>query len=127
GRNSDVAMIGLGSGSVSAYALPGQRLTFYEIDRTVINLVEHPRVMNPEEVKQGLPEKRVPFTFVDDARRRGATVDFQLGDARLKLEENKDARYGLLLVDAFSSDSIPVHLLTKQAIELYKDRLADHG
>jgi hypothetical protein len=127
GVTSDVAMIGLGTGSAAAYALPGQRLTFYEIDRKVIELVEHPRVMNPEDVKRGLPEKRGPFTFVDDARRRGATVDFLLGDARLKLDENKDVKYGLLLVDAFSSDSIPVHLLTREAIELYKSRLTEHG
>ena len=123
----DVAMVGLGTGSAAAYALPGTRLTFYEIDRTVINLVEHPRVMNPEEVKKGAPPRTGPFTFVDDARKRGATIDFLLGDARLKLEENKDVKYGLLLVDAFSSDSIPVHLLTRQALELYKGHLTEHG
>ncbi|HET6573166.1 MAG TPA: hypothetical protein VFG68_06160 [Fimbriiglobus sp.] len=123
----DVAMVGLGSGTVAAYARPGQKLTFYEIDPTVIALVEHPRVMNPEEVAKGEKPLMGPFTYLADARRRGATIELVLGDARLKLEEQTDRRYGLLLVDAFSSDSIPVHLLTREALLLYKDRLTEHG
>jgi hypothetical protein len=67
-----------------------------------------------------------PFTFVDDARRRGAEIDFRMGDARLKLKHTDD-KYALLLVDAFSSDSIPVHLLTNEAVGLYLDRLKDDG
>ena len=120
-------MVGLGSGSAAAYALPGQTMTFYEIDPAVIKLVEVPRVMNPKEVAEGSPPLMGPFTFIADARKRGATIDFELGDARLKLEEKTDARYGLLLIDAFSSDSIPVHLLTLEALELYKNRLAPRG
>jgi hypothetical protein len=108
-----VAMIGLGTGSVACYARPGQKLTFYEIDPTVINLVTR--------------EDRKYFTYTDDAKRRGAELEFVLGDARLKLEEQTDRKYALLLVDAFSSDSIPVHLLTKEALELYKNRLTEHG
>ncbi len=103
-------MVGLGTGSVAAYAEPGQRLTFYEIDRTVVDLVDGGKY----------------FTYVNAAKARGAAVNIVLGDARLKLETSTD-RYNLLLIDAFSSDSIPVHLLTREAIELYKDRLADHG
>ncbi|MCZ2342708.1 MAG: fused MFS/spermidine synthase [Bacteroidales bacterium] len=123
----DVAMIGLGTGSVAAYARPGQSLTFYEIDPTVLDIVVEPKVMNPEAVAQGQPPIHGPFTFVDDAKKRGAKIDFILGDARLKLEQNRAARYGLLLVDAFSSDSIPVHLLTREAVELYRDRVPDDG
>ncbi|WP_143393288.1 spermidine synthase [Fimbriiglobus ruber] len=124
----DVAMVGLGTGSAACYARPGQKLTFYEIDPTVIKLVEKPwREMNPDEVKNGAAPRMGPFTFVDDARKRGATVDFLVGDARLKLEEFPDRKYGLLLIDAFSSDSIPVHLLTREAVELYKSRLTEHG
>ena len=123
----DVGMIGLGTGSVAAYARPGQSLTFYEIDPTVLDIVEVPRVMNPAEVAAGKPADMGPFTFIADARDRGAEVDFVLGDARLKLQENDDVRYDLLLVDAFSSDAIPVHLLTREAMALYKDRIADDG
>jgi hypothetical protein len=108
---ADVAMVGLGTGSVSCYALDGQNLTFYEIDPAVRNLVEPPTY----------------FTYVDDATKRGARVDFRMGDARLKIKEEVNARYALLLVDAFSSDSIPVHLLTREAVELYFDRMTEDG
>jgi hypothetical protein len=106
-----MAMVGLGTGTVACYARPGQPLTFYEIDPSVVRLVEGDQ----------------HFSYVTDARRRGATVEFVLGDARVKLEEQADRKFGLLLVDAFSSDSIPVHLLTKQAVELYRDRLLRGG
>ncbi|MDB5307720.1 MAG: hypothetical protein JWO38_1922 [Gemmataceae bacterium] len=121
-----VAMVGLGTGSVSCYALgpprpwepgyvpgaPGQKLTFYEIDPAVKRLVA---------------ETDRYFTYVSSAEKRGAKIDFRMGDARLKLREDVDRKYALLLVDAFSSDAIPVHLLTKEAVELYMDRLTEDG
>ncbi len=107
-----VAMVGLGTGSVACYAKKGQKLTFYEIDPTVKKLVA---------------DTDKYFTFVTDARNRGAELDFRLGDARLVLKHDTDRKYQLLLVDAFSSDSIPVHLLTKEAVGLYLDRLTDDG
>lgn len=126
--NADFAMVGLGTGSVSCYANKGQRLTYYEIDPAVIRIVETPwMVMNPQEVKGGQPPKLGPFTYVHDARNRGAIIDFRVGDARLKLKEDVDRKYTLLLVDAFSSDSIPVHLLTNEAVGLYLERLTDDG
>jgi len=125
---ADIAMVGLGSGSVACYALPGQRLTFYEIDSAVRRIVETPwMVMNKDEVAEGKPAVLGPFTYVDAAKNRGARVDFRMGDARLKLKEDTDRKYALLLVDAFSSDAIPVHLLTKQAVELYMNRITDDG
>lgn len=111
-RTAHFAMVGLGTGSVSCYALPGQKLDFYEIDPAVKHLVA---------------ESDKYFTYVRDAKNRGATLDFQMGDARLKLKENADRKYTLLLVDAFSSDSIPVHLLTKEAVQLYMDRITEDG
>src|SRR5262249_25595259 len=60
-------------------------------------------------------------------RNRGATVDFRMGDARLKLQEDTDRKYALLMVDAFSSDAIPVHLLTREAVQMYMERLTDDG
>src|SRR5205085_245419 len=117
-----VAMVGLGTGSASCYALgppkpgepdyrpgaPGQRLTFYEIDPAVKRLVHD--------------DERKFFTYTKDAERRGATIEFLMGDARLKLKGAVDHKYALLMVDAFSSDAIPVHLLTVQAVQLYLDR-----
>lgn len=111
GTTADVAMVGLGTGSVACYANPGQTLTFYEIDPSVIRLVEPPTY----------------FSYVDDAKNRGATIRFRLGDARVQLQKDEPARYALLLVDAFSSDSIPVHLLTVEAVQLYQARLQEHG
>lgn len=109
---SDVAMVGLGTGSVSCYARPGQRLTFYEIDPAVKHLVA---------------DTDKYFTYYSDAVKRGAHMEIRMGDARLKLKEDADRKYALLLVDAFSSDSIPVHLLTKEAVQLYFDRMTEDG
>lgn len=111
-RKADIAMVGLGTGSAACYALAGQRLTFYEIDPAVKHLVF---------------DDDKYFTFVKDAQRRGANVDIRMGDARLKLKEDTDRRYALLMIDAFSSDAIPVHLITREAIELYMNRITDDG
>lgn len=138
---SHVAMVGLGTGSASCYALPGQKLTFYEIDPAVKRLVADPTLFElmeqkfagNTEMKGTLNRLRTVvsdprfFTYVGDARRRGAELDFRMGDARLKLKEDADRKYALLLVDAFSSDSIPVHLLTNESVALYKERMTDDG
>ena len=86
-------------------------------------------VMNEDEMKKDPSIKEVmgPFTYVDDARNRGADVEILTGDARLKLKDHTDRKYALLLVDAFSSDSIPIHLLTKEAVQLYFDRMTPDG
>jgi hypothetical protein len=110
-----IGVIGLGTGSIAAYARPGQRIVFYEIDPLV------------RDVCVGRDSL---FTFAADAHARGAGVEFKLGDARLVLEREPLApaeHYGLLFVDAFSSDAIPVHLLTREAIRLYMDRLREDG
>lgn len=114
---ADVAMVGLGTGSASCYVLPGQRLTFYEIDPAVKHLVA---------------DTDKYFTYVTDGKRRaqsapGGDLDLRMGDARLRLKDDADRKYALLLVDAFSSDSIPVHLLTKEAVQLYLDRMTEDG
>ena len=127
---ADIAMVGLGTGSAACYCLPGQKLTFYEIDPAVVKIVVEPwMVMNKDEIAKDpdVKEQLGPITYVDAARKRGALIDFRMGDARLKLRDDKDRKYGLLLVDAFSSDAIPVHLLTKEAVAMYMDRLTDDG
>jgi len=106
-----VAVVGLGTGTQACYAQSGQSFTFYEIDPTVVRIAENPRY----------------FTFLADARQRGADVKIALGDARLRLAEASDAAYELLVIDAFSSDAIPAHLLTEQAITLYRRKLAPGG
>jgi len=108
--NTNVACIGLGTGSLSAYGLPGQKMTFFEIDSHVRRLVEPPDY----------------FTFIDSAKKQGVNIEFKMGDARISLERMND-KFGCMLVDAFSSDAIPAHLLTEQAIQLYFDHLEEDG
>jgi SAM-dependent methyltransferase len=110
-----VAVIGLGTGTLAAYARPGDTMVFYEIDRAVVDVAFDPAY----------------FTYLADARERGATLRVELGDARLRLasvrSERPGERYDLIAVDAFSSDAIPVHLLTREAFALYLDMLAPDG
>jgi spermidine synthase len=112
----DVAVIGLGTGTMAAYAEPGQHYTFYEIDRAV---------------KAISFDQKQYFSYVQDAQERGAQVDVVLGDARLSLERECQTRperkYDVIVVDAFSSDAIPVHLLTREALQIYRAKLKDDG
>jgi hypothetical protein len=103
---SHIAIIGLGAGSLACYGAPGQYWTFYEIDPAIERIA------------------RRYFTFLRDCPPRTNVV---LGDARLSLAKAPDLHYSLIVLDAFSSDSIPVHLLTRQAIQLYLTKLADGG
>ena len=105
---STVAVIGLGAGSLACYGAPGQRFTFYEIDPTVVRIARDPRY----------------FTFLQQCP---PTVRVVLGDGRLSLATEPDASYGLIVLDAFSSDAIPSHLLTREAIRLYLQKLAVPG
>jgi spermidine synthase len=110
-----VAVIGLGAGTMAAYARFADEFTFYEIDRLV----------------RDISWDGGYFTYVADARRRGATLRLELGDARRRLEVVRrvrpDERYDLIVVDAFTSDAIPVHLITREALCLYLDALAPDG
>jgi hypothetical protein len=106
--NPPLAMIGLGVGSLAAYGQTGQELTFYEIDPAVERLARDDRY----------------FTYLRDSR---ADCRIVLGDARLSLERAADGQYGLIVVDAFSGDAIPVHLLTYEAMQLYLKKLSPEG
>jgi hypothetical protein len=103
-----VAVIGLGAGSLGCYAQPGQTWSYYEIDPTVVDIARNPSM----------------FTFLRDCTPR-ATVT--LGDGRLTLAKVPDHSYNLIVVDAFGGDAIPVHLLTREAIELYLAKLKPDG
>jgi hypothetical protein len=110
-----VGIIGLGAGAIAAYGLTGQRMTFYEIDPVV-------RAISFDDDRY--------FTYIRDACLRGVSIDLVQGDARLTLERRQlsDAnKYGLLFVDAFSSDAIPIHLITREALQLYLDRVRPDG
>jgi SAM-dependent methyltransferase len=103
-----VAVVGLGIGTLAAYATPGQRWTFFEIDPSVERIARDPRF----------------FTYLADAP---TPVEVVLGDARLSLVRARPEPYDVIVLDAFSSDAVPVHLLTREAIELYLARLRPGG
>ena len=106
GAPQRVAVIGLGTGTMAAYARPGDFYRFYEINAMV------PKIANTY------------FTYLKDA---DAQVDILMGDARLSLERQEPQNYDFIAVDAFSSDSIPVHLLTREALQLYFKHLIPEG
>ncbi|HTI56061.1 MAG TPA: hypothetical protein VMC04_17620 [Verrucomicrobiae bacterium] len=110
-----MAVVGLGTGTLAAYTRPGDRVTFYEIDRLVRDIAFDPAY----------------FTYATDARDRAVTLRLELGDARIRMEavrrDRPEERYDVILVDAFSSDAIPVHLLTREALRLYFDLLGPRG
>jgi hypothetical protein len=105
---SDIAVVGLGAGTIAGYAQPGQRWTFYEIDPTVERIARDPRY----------------FTLLRDCAPQARVI---LGDARISLAREPDGTHDLIILDAFSSDAIPVHLLTREAVELYFRKLSPHG
>jgi hypothetical protein len=101
-----VGIVGLGAGTLAVYARPGDTYRFYEINPQVAHLA------------------RTEFTFLADAQ---GSVDVVLGDGRLALEREPPGSFDVLAIDAFSGDSIPVHLLTREAIQLYLSRVAEDG
>jgi hypothetical protein len=106
------AVIGLGTGSMAAYGDKDHKVTFYEIDRHVRAIASNPKY----------------FTYLTDyENRRGKEIKIVMGDARLQMEKAKDKDYGIILVDAFSSDAIPAHLITQEAVEMLFTKTADHG
>jgi hypothetical protein len=108
GRALRVGLVGLGAGSLVAYARPGDAWTAYEIDPSVDRLARDTRY----------------FTYVADAPVPLRTV---LGDGRLSLAADSSARFDVLVLDTYNSDAIPVHMLTREAVGLYVSRLAPGG
>ncbi|HKM88958.1 MAG TPA: fused MFS/spermidine synthase, partial [Xanthobacteraceae bacterium] len=103
-----VAVIGLGSGSLACYFAPGDEWRFFEIDPTIVDIArDHPR-----------------FGFI---RACAPDVPIVLGDARLTVAREPDHHYDLIIVDAYSSDAIPIHLATREAMAVYKSKLKPDG
>jgi spermidine synthase len=104
-----VGIVGMGAGTTACYARAGQQWRFYEINPDISRLA------------------RKHFTYLADAEKRGAKIETILGDARLMLERESDQRLDVLLLDAFSGDAIPVHLLTKEAFAIYRRHMKPDG
>jgi hypothetical protein len=111
----NIAVVGLGVGTMAAYVDASESITFYELNPAVVEIAESGSW----------------FSYLKDCRERGAKVGIQIGDARLTLEREQQSseqpRFELLVLDAFSGDSIPMHLLTAEAFEIYLARLSRSG
>ena len=103
-----VAAVGLGAGSIASYRRPGQEWTFYEVDPTVVQLARDPRF----------------FTYLSKC---STDIEVVLGDARLSLAREPSNQFDLLVLDAYNSDSVPIHLITQEALQLYLDKITDRG
>ena len=103
-----IAVVGLGAGTMAAYADAGEKWTFFEIDRDIARVARD-------------------TTFFTYLRNAPADVEIILGDGRLSLVQTPDLGFDLIVLDAFSSDAIPTHLLTREALWVYRSKLADGG
>lgn len=104
----DVAIVGLGSGAIACYAKPDDRFTFYEINPLVIEIAQKPTY----------------FSYLSACPAKGGIV---LGDGRMAMQKVKQGRYDLIILDAYSSDAIPLHTITKEATQLYLNKLKNNG
>lgn len=107
-KEKEIAIAGLGIGAITCYGKKGQRFTYFEIDPAVI------RIARNEEF----------FTFLRDCL---AQVEVIEGDARLKIAETENERFGMIILDIFSSGAIPMHVLTREAVALYMKKLKPDG
>ena len=103
-----VAVIGLGSGTLACASQPGENWKFFEIDQSMVDTARDPKY----------------FTYIRNCKPDLKPV---IGDARLTFAREPDGVYDMIIVDAYSSDAIPIHLATQEAMKIYKDKLAPQG
>jgi hypothetical protein len=103
-----VAVIGVGSGTLACASVPGEIWKFFEIDQTMVDTARDPKY----------------FSYIQNCAPDLKPV---IGDARLTFTKEPDGIYDLIIVDAYSSDAIPIHLATEEAMKIYKDKLAPQG
>jgi len=104
-----IGVVGLGTGTIAAYARRGDDLRFYEINPLILKIANN------------------QFSYLTNAVTNGADIAIRMGDARLSLAAGENEHFDVLVIDAFSGDAIPVHLLTREAIALYLQRLKPDG
>jgi spermidine synthase len=111
--NVHVGVVGMGTATVAAYGGKSHRFRFYEIDPDIVTIA------------------REYFTYLSDFESRSGQVEVVLGDARLSLEREltngQNQQFDVLLLDAFAGDSVPVHLLTREAFEIYQRHMKPDG
>ncbi len=107
-QESKIGVIGLGAGSLLSYGKKGQEWKIFEIDPVVGKIAEDPKF----------------FTFISNSKSNHKII---LGDGRISINNEKDSTFDLIVLDAFSSDSIPTHLLTREAVKTYLNKLKENG
>ncbi len=107
-KDLNVLMIGLGAGAMACYEQAEDNWTYFEIDPKVVSMARDPKY----------------FSFLSEC---APDADIRIGDARLKIEDIKDGSQDFIIIDAFSSDSIPTHLVTREALALYRQKLRPDG
>ncbi len=107
-ENWNIGVVGLGAGALACYAKPSQTWTLYEIDPLVVDIAKNPAY----------------FSYLSQCSPNAVS---EIGDARLSIQNKPDGTFDLLMMDAFSSDAVPTHLLTREAIELYFKKLKPNG
>lgn len=110
-KNDAIAVIGLGCGTLAAYGQPGQKMFFYELNPEVVRVAKNPFY----------------FTYLFNAQKRAVGIEIIEGDGRQSLTRSPYNYFKAIILDAFNSDSIPTHLITKEAIKLYESKLKDDG
>lgn len=108
GEKGRIGIVGLGAGSLACYSKKGERWRFYEIDSLVVNIATNSN----------------HFTFLGNCQPK---ADIVVGDGRITIAREPDGSFNLILIDAFSSDSVPVHLMTAEALKLYARKLSASG
>jgi spermidine synthase len=108
GENPRIGVVGLGTGTLACYAMPEQSWTFFEIDPEMVRIARDPG----------------RFSFLS---RCAPTAKIVLGDARISLARQAPGSFDVLAVDAFSSDAVPMHLLTREALQVYRRALSADG
>jgi SAM-dependent methyltransferase len=104
-----IGAVGLGTGTVSTYVRPTDKLTFFEIDPMMVKIASDPK----------------HFSYISECA--DGPIDFVLGDARLTITRQPNDQYDILLIDAFSSDAVPAHLLTVEAVKTYLSKIKPDG
>ncbi len=108
GEKGRYGIVGLGTGSSSCHKREGETWRFFEIDPTVIKIAKNPK----------------NFTFISKCQ---PDIDIVIGDARLTMAKEQDSSFDLFIIDAFTSDAIPVHMLTAEAVKMYLAKLKPDG
>jgi SAM-dependent methyltransferase len=108
GPNASIGIVGLGAGTLACYRKPGQQWTIFEIDPVMVQIARDP----------------AKFTFLSDC---AGNTPIVIGDARLQIAQQPAGHFDIIVIDAFSSDAIPLHLLTSEAIGIYKRALKPDG